>query len=53
MFKHLSVREQLTEARRENNALRAWSKVLEDAIIELADVITENEEKEEEEPDNG
>lgn len=56
MFRHLSIREQLMEEKRKNKVLQAHVKDLEDAVIELADVITENEEKEEKEegdPYNG
>jgi hypothetical protein len=50
MFKFLDVKEQLRIERQKNKVLQAHVKELEDAVVELADIITE---KEEEEPDNG
>lgn len=50
MFKKLNLKDQLRMERQKNKVLQAHVKELEDAVIELADVITE---KEEEEPDNG
>ncbi len=51
MFAYLTPKEQVQKLQRENKALKEHVKVLEDALVELADVITEKEE--EEEPDNG
>lgn len=50
MFKKLNLKDQLRMERQKNKVLQAHVKELEDAVIELADIITE---KEEEEPDNG
>lgn len=44
MFKFMSLREQLMEEKRENEALRAIVKDLEDAVIELAEIVAANEE---------
>lgn len=44
MFKFLSTKEQLLEERRKNEALRALVKDLEDATIELAEIVAANEE---------
>lgn len=43
MFKFLSIREQLQEERRKNEALRAQSKDLENALLELAEIVAANE----------
>ena len=44
MFKFLSTKEQLLEERRKNEALQALVKDLEDATIELAEIVAVNEE---------
>jgi hypothetical protein len=43
MFKFLGIREQLLEERRKNEELRALCKDLEDAAIELAEIVARNE----------
>ena len=45
MFKFLDLREQLLEERRKNKELRALCKDLEDAAIELAEIIAEYDER--------
>jgi len=45
MFKFLDLREQLLEERRKNEELRALCKDLEDAAIELAEIIAEYDER--------
>jgi len=44
MFKFFDLREQLLEERRKNKELRALCKDLEDAAIELAEIVAANEE---------
>lgn len=44
MFRFLGRREQLLDAQRKNQALQERCKDLEDAVIELASIITEEEE---------
>ena len=44
MFKFLSTAEQLLEERRKNEALRSLVKDLENAAIELAEIVAANEE---------
>jgi hypothetical protein len=44
MFSYKSIKEQLQEERRKNEALRALCKDLEDAAIELAEIVAANEE---------
>ena len=48
MFKHLTPKEQVQKLQRENRALKEHIKILEDAIVELAAIISEEEEEEEE-----
>jgi hypothetical protein len=43
VFKHLTIKEQLQRVQRENQALKSYTKDLEDAIVELAEVITEED----------
>lgn len=45
MFKFLSVREQLMREKCKNEELRAFCKDLEDAAIELANIIIEHDAK--------
>ena len=45
MFKHLTPKEQVQKLQRENRALKEHVKVLEDALVELAEIITEEEEQ--------
>jgi len=45
MFKFLDLREQLLEEKRKNEELRALCKDLEDAAIELANIIIEHDAK--------
>jgi hypothetical protein len=45
VFRFLGRREQLLDAQRKNQALQERCKDLEDAVIELASIITEEEEK--------
>ena len=47
MFKHLTPKEQVQKLQRENRALKEHVKILEDAIVELAAIISEEEEEEE------
>ena len=44
MFKHLGIREQLAEEKRKNEALQSITKDLEDALIEVAEIVAENAE---------
>lgn len=44
MFKFLSAKEQLLEEKRKNEALKALVKDLENAAIELAEIVATNEE---------
>ena len=44
MFKFLSTKDQLLEEKRKNEALQAIVKELEDAAVELAEIIAANEE---------
>jgi len=44
MFRFLGIREQLLEEKRKNEELRALCKDLEDAAIELAEIVAANEE---------
>ena len=44
MFKYLSDKEQLLEEKRKNEALQSLVKDLEDAVIELAEIVAANEE---------
>jgi hypothetical protein len=44
MFKFLSLREQLMEEKRKNDALNAQAQELMDAVIELAGIVATNEE---------
>ena len=44
MFKFLDLREQLQEERRKNEALQAQNKDLENAVLELAEIVAINEE---------
>jgi len=48
MFKYLTPKEQVQKLQRENRALKEHVKILEDAIVELAAIISEEEEEEEE-----
>ena len=43
MFKFLSVREQLMEEKRKNEALQAVNIDLENALLELAEIVAMNE----------
>lgn len=43
MFKFLGQREQLLEERRKNEALQAQNKDLENAVLELAEIVASNE----------
>ena len=43
MFKHLTIKDQLQNAQRENQALKAHVKDLEDALVELAEIITKED----------
>ena len=45
MFKYLTPKEQVQKLQRENRALKEHVKVLEDALVELAEIITEEEEQ--------
>ena len=45
MFKYLSDKEQLLEEKRKNEALQSLVKDLEDAVIELAEIVAANEGK--------
>jgi hypothetical protein len=44
MFKFMSTKEQLLEEKRKNEALRSLVKDLEDAVLELAEIVAANEE---------
>ena len=44
MFKYMSDKEQLLEEKRKNEALQSLVKDLEDAVIELAEIVAANEE---------
>lgn len=44
MFKFLSIREQLLEEKRKNEALQALNIDLENALLELAEIVAINEE---------
>lgn len=44
MFKFLSIRDQFIEEKRKNEELQAFVKELEDAVIELAEIVAANEE---------
>ena len=43
MFKFLNEREQLLEEKRKNEALQAQNKDLENALLELAELVATNE----------
>lgn len=43
MFKFLDVREQLRAERQKNEALQAQNKDLENAVLELAEIVASNE----------
>jgi archaellum component FlaC len=43
MFAYLTLKEQVQKLQRENRALKEHVKVLEDALVELAEIITEEE----------
>ena len=45
MFAYLTSKEQVRKLQRENRALKEHVKVLEDAIVELAAIISEEEEE--------
>ena len=47
MFKYLTSKEQVQKLQQENRALKEHVKVLEDALVELAAIISEEEEREE------
>ena len=53
MFKFMGIREQLLEEKRKNEELRALCKDLEDAAIELAEIVAANEEAIREVEDDG
>lgn len=44
MFKFLDLREQLLEERRKNEALQSLVNDLEDALVEIAEIVAENTE---------
>ncbi len=44
MFKFMNLREQLLEERRKNESLRSQVKDIEDATVELAEIVATNEE---------
>lgn len=46
MFKFLDLREQLLEERRKNEALQSLVNDLEDALVEVAEIVAENTEVE-------
>ena len=48
MFAYLTSKEQVQKLQRENRALKEHVKILEDALVELAAIISEEEEEEEE-----
>jgi cell division protein FtsB len=43
MFAYLTPKEQVQKLQRENRALKEHVKILEDALVELAEIITEEE----------
>ena len=45
MLKILTIRDQLITARKDNAALQAYVKVLEDAVVELAEILAEVEQE--------
>ena len=45
MFKHLSVKEQLQLEQQKSKALQARIQELEDALIEVAEIVATNEEE--------
>ena len=45
MFKYLTPKEQVRKLQQENRALKEHIKILEDALVELAEIITEEEEQ--------
>jgi hypothetical protein len=45
MFKHLTPEEQVRKLQQENRALKEHVKVLEDALVELAEIVAANEEE--------
>ena len=45
MFAYLTPKEQVQKLQQENRALKEHVKVLEDALVELAEIITEEEEQ--------
>jgi hypothetical protein len=45
MFAYLTSKEQVQRLQRENRALKEHVKILEDALVELAEIITEEEEQ--------
>ena len=45
MFKYLTLKEQVRKLQQENRALKEHVKILEDAIVELAAIISEEEEE--------
>jgi hypothetical protein len=45
MFKHLSVKEQLQIEQQKSKALQAHIQELEDALVELAEIVAANEEE--------
>ena len=45
MFKHLTPEEQARKLQQENRALKEHVKILEDALVELAEIVATNEEE--------
>jgi hypothetical protein len=45
MFAYLTHKEQVQKLQRENRALKEHVKVLEDALVELAEIVATNEEE--------
>ena len=45
MFKYLTPKEQVQKLQQENRALKEHVKILEDALVELAEIITEEDEE--------
>ena len=45
MFKYLTPKEQVQKLQQENRALKEHIKVLEDALVELAEIVATNEEE--------
>lgn len=45
MFAYLTPKEQVRKLQQENRALKEHAKVLEDAIVELAEIVATNEEE--------